>query len=1257
MFLLIKVSTFGVKIKQTTHMKTNFLNLIKKSQTLLQKISSRFEIQEKIQTLPYHSLSPICEADIPQYEEALNWALNNRKEKNIKNIAVSGPYGSGKSSILNTFQKNNSNQDLHFLNISLATFKDEMDETKVPELPGIKNKSKTYGEDLVRLIELSILQQIFYHEEDSKIPDSRFKKIKSYNNKKIFFWTIAIILSALSFIHIFDTGNIFKIQSICQVENKTIKLIFLVIAILICISSVFVGIYKSIRVLTGLRITKFNIKNAEIEINDKINKSILNHHLDEILYFFEVTPYNVVIIEDLDRFQQTEIFTKLREINLLINSSKKLKEKTVVFIYAVRDDMFQDSDRTKFFDFIIPVIPVINSSNSNEILLRKIKSNAYNISDDLIDDISLFIDDMRLLHNIINEFHLYHIKLSDKLIQDKLLSIIIYKNIYPNDFVELANNKGNLFNKIDKKHEYISSKTKELNIKIQTKKDNIKLLESVKINDIKELRAIYISKYIENLNFITSFKINNIDYNFEQVVSDELFDYFVNNNVEYNYFKHYSQQYYEIKKLKVPLMFEDVESKVDTKYSYKERKALIDDLNDNKVEQLKKDLEKLENQINSTRKFKLRDILTDNLISIETNEKENENEKQKKQKQLTNILLRNGYIDEDYLDYISIFHEGSISTEDHMFMINVKNQIPMEFDYKLNKIEKLIEKLDYIDFDKYYMLNYSLLDYILENDKFREKQNQIFDLLSDESENSIRFINGFIDNGINIDSFIKLLCKYWNGYWNFIDKKSTFPIEKKNNYFKLLIEFADNIDIETIASNSNLKPYISNRADFSGVIGDKEKLKSIIKLLNIKFNDIDLNETTKEMLDFICEGDYYKINNQMITLMIKFKGEFNQADFDTRNYYSIVNSKCDSLINYIILNLEEYVKEIYLKIETNTEEDEEALLELINPGTLSIGTKTKIIIKTNTIISDLNNTDTIEIENLLLKEIKVKPIWENLISHFINNENSLSDSAVSYINNIEIAKELSEIKIDIEKPNKETGSAFLKSILLNDKIQIESYSLILKSIPYFYPNLDFETLSKDKVELLISERKLVLSIENYDLLKNTFENLHIKLLEVRHSEFIGKIIEYSLDQEDILSLLTSSSFSNEDKNVILNTVEDSIITGDQIYLSIAKLILQNNRFTINKPKLMHVLSLDDLSIVDRLRIFNAKCDMLDNIDISEFLNYLSEPYSKISKNGKRPLLDNNEVNIRLAQILDKRNYISKFDIEKKGIRISTRWNK
>lgn len=54
----------------------------------------------------YQSLSPIesISADDP-YLVALKWAMNNRIENDIKNIALTGPYGSGKSSILRSFQK------------------------------------------------------------------------------------------------------------------------------------------------------------------------------------------------------------------------------------------------------------------------------------------------------------------------------------------------------------------------------------------------------------------------------------------------------------------------------------------------------------------------------------------------------------------------------------------------------------------------------------------------------------------------------------------------------------------------------------------------------------------------------------------------------------------------------------------------------------------------------------------------------------------------------------------------------------------------------------------------------------------------------------------------------------------------------------------------------------------------------------------------------------------------------------------------
>ncbi|EFH8703717.1 hypothetical protein GFZ72_24495, partial [Escherichia coli] len=94
--------------------------------------------------------------------------------------------------------------------------------------------------------------------------------------------------------------------------------------------------------------------------------SLLNVYIDEIVYFFDSTKYDVVIFEDLDRFNNGRIFVKLREINQIINNCLS-DRKPVKFIYAVRDGIFNSAEsRTKFFDFVMPVIPVMDNQNAYE---------------------------------------------------------------------------------------------------------------------------------------------------------------------------------------------------------------------------------------------------------------------------------------------------------------------------------------------------------------------------------------------------------------------------------------------------------------------------------------------------------------------------------------------------------------------------------------------------------------------------------------------------------------------------------------------------------------------------------------------------------------------------------------------------------------------------------------------------------------------------------------------------------------------------
>ncbi|MGR2849192.1 hypothetical protein ABMX62_19300 [Vibrio vulnificus] len=119
-------------------------------------------------------LAPTDDADkTGSYSEALGFATNNPK---ISNIALTGPYGSGKSSIIRSFLKTYRRPALH---ISLATFIAEID-----------TKAETLGR---QEIERSILQQMLYGADANKLPLSRFKRIQSPSVWSIFKWLCCLI--------------------------------------------------------------------------------------------------------------------------------------------------------------------------------------------------------------------------------------------------------------------------------------------------------------------------------------------------------------------------------------------------------------------------------------------------------------------------------------------------------------------------------------------------------------------------------------------------------------------------------------------------------------------------------------------------------------------------------------------------------------------------------------------------------------------------------------------------------------------------------------------------------------------------------------------------------------------------------------------------------------------------------------------------------------------------------------------------------
>ena len=473
-------------------------------------------ITKKKKDNTFIGLNPIDNADKEGvYCHALKCAL---EDSGITNIAVSGIYSAGKSSILKTFFSKLENKKYRPINVSISS------------VDTIKEDGITENE-LYHSVENSILQSILYSGELKKAPLSRYKRMVKHS----FFKNLIIAIVLL--IVIYFTMEIIN-PTLVEIAIENFFNARLPRGLMVCLLSITMLFiiwitYNIIFMLKNkITINKVKLSDAEIEVGNKA-ESIFNRNMDEILYYFQTHKHRVVVIEDLDRFEGkinvAGIFEKLKEVNGLINSSDQVKYQ-VNFIYAVRDDFFKNSEiRTKFFDMTIPVIPTASTFNANEIIWKRLQDLKENnifeneLTKSFINKISVYIENKRIIDCIINEFIIYKRKLKkDNLNDDKLFAIVTYKNKFPDRYAELQNGKGcivDIFNKIAELKKDETEKLKDKKIQLKNKRN---ALEDECLNNVKELKKILVSSlYNYAYNYSTAhFEINGQTVSIDRFINE-----------------------------------------------------------------------------------------------------------------------------------------------------------------------------------------------------------------------------------------------------------------------------------------------------------------------------------------------------------------------------------------------------------------------------------------------------------------------------------------------------------------------------------------------------------------------------------------------------------------------------------------------------------------------------------------------------------------------------------------------------------------
>ena len=1239
--------------------------------------------QEKYKEKPFQHLAPIDTVEDKTTFDALDYALS---QKNIHNIALTGNYGSGKSSILESYIKRSKNcwliecffkllskvplfnrlfkEKKWFLKISLATF--SVGNEGEGDLS--KKASSNLSETIIQKIEKSILQQILYRKSGVKLPNSRFVRIKRTNRVDAFITAIvvmALFIVSNYFIHGKIWTYIYK-PFVLPLDWNDIALFASVLFAL------FLFLYKLFLFAKKLRIAKLCFSNAEIEFKGGENEeSLLNKYLDELLYFFEVTGYNVVIFEDLDRFNNTELFIKLRELSTLLNNYENIHHK-IAFIYALRDEVFTDSSRTKFFDFIIPVLPVINSQNSSDILINQWNENKDSafgkIDESFLQDIGLYIDDMRLLKNSINEFKIYDKKVNEDDYteneqdaeakeshdRNKIFALILYKNLYPKDFALLAQNKGELYGIFEKKKDVTEKEKVKIEQEIVQLEAKIKDIESQVEDDIQELRTIYVAKVFSKKPKNNTYITNDVS----DFLSDEGFQkiqlgnslpcvvpgYSGNNRGSFKY------------------DFWAIEKEVNSLYSYKEREERLKKKLNGEIEAFKRQVAEKRTLLSNIQQMSMEEMLD------EFSPEQFVTDVKLINKEFIIYLLRFGYIDENYFEYISYFYANSLSEQEKQYLLLIKNRQEPNFDLLINNANfgKVVARIKDTEWKLPAVLNYSILYCIITFDDFH------IDLfLRALWKYKLFNRNSLFLSKFNADSHIqsklyRRLYDLFRNEGNWLDK--LFNDEKTNVLYNLFIY----VDFEK--TENDVITFLTNDVSYLHRIDiDKDAIASKINYYGLKFNLLE-DTVNYPVYDVLLDNNAYIVSKNNFDIIIK-QANGDAIEEPIKDYYTQISKiKNQNIKAYVDQNIETFVKDVILPTDDSMAESEEPFVELLNNENLMTETKAELIEKNNCVVSDIaqikgieiqlvdGENKSIDIRNLLYKCKKVSPTWQNIYENFKYNGNKLDSYLIDYLNDDEIVESVSKEKpLSAEELKEKEGNynialMFYDVIMRTKTLSLNSFSKLTNACSWIYNHLGTYDISPEKMKILIEMDRLSFTKENYVGIKRNCFELLPKYISVCFDEFLEKWSELKIEItfDDMKLFLDSDELNKEQKNRLLSSDFDAWYTVNQkdslMWLG-RKILELNFEGKIQVSIASVITNMDDADDVLKLLCLQGR-NLKDNEIIDLVNNKLDESYRIcIKRDGKREKIPNTNLNKELCAILSEKGIISSYQEDGEKIKI------
>jgi len=956
----------------------------------------------------------------------------------------------------------------------------------------------------------------------------------------------------------------------------------------------------------------------------------------------------------------------------------------------IRDDVFTSSDRSKFFDLIIPVVPVIDTSNTYDMFIEQFEKAGIEdqFNKRLLQDVSLYLSDMRLVTNIINEYLIYKTKLSKNGLPKRAnnrLAMLIYKNLYPHDFDSLLQGKGYvaaLFGEKDKL-------SKALRIKLQTEisilEGKINAADKEPLQTLDELNAIFfpLNEHVMSIGEeVIPATIAHVDLVKKILENPDSTNAFNTNG-----------RYPTTYRLDVAKLEEEMNKNPvyqQRKENIELKKGVVRNILEDKLAQMR-----IEEQQLST--YSLKKIIgqfdigsaeeiqfwNPEMPPYEDDEYIDEIKKSHGYK-LLQYLIREGYINENYDSDISNFYPNSLTPTDKNFLLSLSERTPLGPEYKLQRPQTVLERLDDSHFTLKECWNFSLLEYLFEENKTKELKtwfSTLDGMVSDSSAS--KFLLDYWKIAKDKKSFVTYVSfefPTWFRRWSMEDILSG---EAWYTYCFIVIQTVPPLTLEMINDDDWLTEQISNDSGFlSAYSGDVDLLIKGLETLKVQFQRIDIAKSSAffRLLCVVYKHNLYALNPEMIELFMHLYWKSDKEDIRQKSYTMLSMKKEKPLYKRISQNMDEYMAAILGNESNQFCDEEQFVLELLNNDDITFEHKEMYIDRLNTKIEYLSEVDSHDLWMQILKTNVARFNEENILDYYAekcSGADPLPEELVSFLSINRENLIWSQNTIDERlKLYDKSGYDFLLTLIKSISLPMDRYRTLLSSIKYNYSAFPLDDLPKDRVRTLIELRILDITKANTELIRKSYPSLLLEYSHVNSKRFV-ELVENkdisAITEEELSKLLKDSKLDLKFKIRLINTYDEFISLSDGDYSDDVAAYIINTKFDPNEipdflkhydsyskvvKEAFNQYAIDNTATIYNvamrigimpLELYSVLQKELNHADAKALIEYLpNKNFAKACKKGHRPAFDNTEVNRVILEYFRESGWISSYKIMMDG---------